>query len=146
MLFRAKDVERGVWRLGAYKEHRSVTPSPVVEKGEEIDHKIKHFIIESGSSDWGMPRPLDVYEVDKETVGRDTGKRDRNNRRIFEGDWIRFVDSVDGFEEMCDGEVVFCKEDGMWGITGAVKDNCLYHYDSEMMEVVGNIHDGEVRR
>ena len=110
---------------------------------------------------------LDYEEVIPETVGQFTGLYDKNGKRIFEGDIVKFFDMIGVvlFEEGCFGIVVNDIIDYDWleeqilPVTGCdnlpyflYNDNfisfweLLWNYTAvdeqcDVCEVIGNIHD-----
>lgn len=66
--FRGKDIKTNEWVYGGYYKHLKRTPSPI--GGNIKDEYYQHLIINSGFSDWNMPKPLNCYEVDENTVGQ----------------------------------------------------------------------------
>lgn len=92
---------------------------------------------------------MQTYEVDRKTVGQYTGLKDKNGKRIFEGDivtqnWYDYDEpSDDSF-----GEVVFCEYDCSFSVMDIQKDGIdplgrchAYHWEAE---VIGNIHDNKL--
>ncbi|MFV0518444.1 MAG: hypothetical protein ACK5MV_13710 [Aminipila sp.] len=65
-LFKAKRVDSGKWVEGFYYEHK---PPLQCFAGENTE-KSKHYILQTGFADWGMPRKIDLIEVIPETVGQ----------------------------------------------------------------------------
>ena len=83
--------------------------------------------------------------VDPATVGQYTGLTDKNGKRIFEGDVVRFTERHLGGEDVHVVEAVEFAEGGFathryflnnW-LRNAVKGNCQL----QDIEVIGNIHD-----
>ena len=80
---------------------------------------------------------LDVAEVASSTVGRFTGLTDRNGVKIFEGDIVRYGDTIH--------RVVFEQRNGTayFGLVYAACETLPFgHYqDLKQIEVIGNIYD-----
>lgn len=69
-----------------------------------------------------------AYQVDPETVGQYTGLKDKNGKKIFEGDIVRYIDNdLIEYVEFIDG-VFF-----------AGSEELRYAY----CEVIGNIYDNK---
>jgi len=148
ILFRGKSLMTGKWITGGYFKHINRMPHPMGDciKPKDIDH----LIIQSRFADWGMPRGVEGYEVDPETVGQWIGLNDIEGTKIFEGDIleIRYDDvlhdhlkhyrSVKWFGEL--GYPVFDFSDstkldrGHQMIWSQVVEKAYYR-------VVGNIYD-----
>ncbi|MDD3926121.1 MAG: YopX family protein [bacterium] len=137
--FRGKDMSTGAWVYGGFHKHQTMTPSPVnLGNPEKLEYV--HLIIESGFSDWNMPKPILAHAVDPETVGEYTGLHDRKGKEIFEGDIV-----VSKQHDPKTFQVSFI--DG--GFCGAhPKTNewlaDLYHFYPSpgcCIEIIGNTHD-----
>lgn len=86
------------------------------------------------------------YCVDPETVGQYTGLTDKNGKKIFEGDIVKFSEDYDdkfGYPATSYGKCIVIYDESLlaWRIRGldyeGVDDLCEYA-DSE---IIGNIHD-----
>lgn len=126
MLFRGKRIDSVEWVEGSYCHAEKLDRS-----GDE------HFIIEysaNGSS----------HRVDPSTVGQYTGLKDKNGKRIFEGDIVICGKEINGniidrlveigFVEMRHGAFGLHRKQGYYR---PFKD-WLEDYE---YEVIGNIHD-----
>ncbi len=79
------------------------------------------------------------YKVDPETVGQFTGLTDRNGVKIFEGDIVRYGDTIH--------RVVFEQRNGTayFGLVYAACETLPFgHYqDLKQIEVIGNVYDNQ---
>lgn len=88
-------------------------------------------------------------EVNYKTIGEYTGLKDKNGKRIFEGDIVTYEDAVADFEGYHDDVFLNCGEVGITAWDGIYFTNrqtvdMSDLYESETMvdcEVIGNIHD-----
>ena len=115
ILFRGKQVDNGHWVYG----------TPVTLKNSET-------YINFEFCGW-----IDRTLVYPDTVGQYTGLKDKNDKRIFEGDIVRYGDSIHlvVFEKRA-GNAYFgivMDEQETWGFCPSVPSN--------KMEVIGNIYD-----
>lgn len=141
ILFRGKSKRTGKFLYGGYFKHLNRTLYPC---GDRIRPKdIEHLIISDGSSDFGLPRKIEYYEVDPETVGEWTGLVDRNGVKIFEGDIIACRHwSTDRTGEakssvFFTGRVRYSYGD--FYLSGCCRSEYLRDFGDR--EVIGNIHD-----
>lgn len=132
--FRGKRIPHGEWVNGFYA--KSV---------DYFAEKERNFIQTQGLNVNGGENmlgntSLSWFEVDPDTVGEFSGKRDKNNRRIFEGD---IVDGL--FRSATPLRAVCAFKDGAFGLAwthggvdhfSAFTSICNVEY-----EVVGNIYD-----
>jgi len=88
--FRGKCMNDDEWYYGYLYIHEP----PLKCLCDEIKEEPKHYIVKTGDADWNMYRPMDMIEVDKNTIGQFTGFFDKNNCKIFEGDIVEGKFSV----------------------------------------------------
>ena len=81
-----------------------------------------------------------TYEVIPETVGRCTELKDKNDKLIFEGDILRFVND-DG--ETSNYEVYWSNDEAGWCIKKEDAFDAMdcWNETRESFEVIGNIYD-----
>jgi uncharacterized phage protein (TIGR01671 family) len=130
--FRGK-YKNGKWVYGAYMKHQNRTPCAVGDSIKETDYN--YLILTSGFSDWNMTKPIEMTEVDKNTVGQFIGRKDINGKEIYKGDIVNF------------------EVEGIWQIGYVDFDNCSFMINTGLMtcyrwteydvKVVGNIHENK---
>lgn len=88
-----------------------------------------------------------AWEVIPETIGQYTGLTDKNGKKIFEGDIIKYKNTYgikfNGVALTVIGKVVYNEKNASFAISG--KDEIgAKHYDYfpiKNIEIIGNIHD-----
>ena len=83
--------------------------------------------------------------IQKETISQFTGLNDKNGKKIFEGDIVRYVRTIGEWTGSSDCEVVWVDEDSSFRAYSESEEK-LYHLSNkfnERYEVIGNIHEGE---
>lgn len=130
ILFRGKRIDNDEWVYGSFCMDALEQKNGLCV----LDGFIRLYDFDKGK--------MKMYEVDRETIGQFTGLTDKNGKRIFEGDIVRFAERRIGGEDVSIVEPVAFDEGGF----------CTYRYflnnwmrsgnaELEGIEVIGNIHD-----
>ena len=135
ILFRGKRKDNGEWLEGSalFADNKAFIFNNV---------KVEFF---NGHNEYRMNFTL--KEVIPETVGQYTGLTDKNGKKIFEGDIIKYKNTdgikFNGVALTVIGKVVYNEKNASFAISG--KDEIgAKHYDYfpiKKIEVIGNIHD-----
>ena len=142
ILFRGKDSDTGKWYEGFYMA-LSDTTYCFKEDYDRHPDNTKHYIVFDKMTDWCLPNQHLKADVDPSTVGQYTGLKDKNGKRIFEGDILGSrYDYL--YPDNVAVEVVkwFCNS---WVIQEGDHLPTMLEEDEIMpySEVIGNVHDNK---
>ncbi|HFU6478430.1 TPA: YopX family protein [Listeria monocytogenes] len=134
--FRGKRIDNGEWVYGNLMQFEdSATFIFADERKGASTLTYAHFIINN------------MHAIDKKTIGQYTVLKDKNGKKIFEGDIVAF--SEDDFH-VFNSQVEYFSEDGYPAFD--IKVPSTYYFDSNVfsevsmsglyeIEVIGNIHE-----
>lgn len=133
ILFRGKSIMRGDWVYGYLNQHRgNIRYDCDCEPIADGCYYINDWQAKIDNGMYGQD-----YKVDPDTVGQFTGLTDRNGVKIFEGDIVRYGDTIH--------RVVFEQRNGTayFGLVYSAYETLPFgHYqDLKQIEVIGNIYD-----
>ena len=131
ILFRGKRVDNGEWVYGDLLRAKGYV------------NRIEYTVIFTDPAEFPKGEYFGAVHILPETVGQFTGLRDKNGKRIFEGDIIKIPDDYDTYG-MNAGEVyeVYFGFGG-FRLKPKYRKNSRGYFleDSGEVEVIGNIHD-----
>ena len=127
IIFRGKRVDNGQWVYGFL----------IVNKDGTCYIKDTDYNVNNGRID------LIPEKVIPESVGEYTGITDSQDKKIFEGDILKFEGTISQYEVRFENGSFVCyhhtnKEFGRWGNLSRIKDHDFSKYQ---INVIGNIHD-----
>ena len=136
ILFRGKNIYND-WIYGYLCQHRG---EPVMDNNgmvlEGSDYYIRDWAEKIDTGFYGCN-----YRVDPSTIGQYTGLTDKNGKKIFEGDVVKYKSG----STVLFHKVVFERRNGCAYFGVVVGENETWGFNnsfpSTLFEIVGNIHD-----
>lgn len=130
ILFRAKRIDNGEWVEGN-----------VLQADDGSCYIAKSMLV--GEKD--EPLTVAAREVNPETLCQYTGRTDEDEKKIFEGDIVGFIDlysTESGYlESSCLGEVIWSEEECCFHVTNRLSAESWEVLDE--CKVVGNVFDNK---
>lgn len=127
ILFRGKRTDNGEWVEGYYYKAKYC----------RTDDELCDYITVPHPKEYN--EPSSHYIVNPKTVGQYTGLKDKNGKKIFEGD---IVDILTEIEEI--GAITWADDEAMFIIDSDGWYANFDNYYSTEFEVVGNIYDNKL--
>lgn len=141
ILFRGKRIDNGEWVEGYLYEHEPPLVGIVPEN--YVLEPSKWFIVRTAFADWNLPRQVEFVEVDPSTVGQYTGLKDKNGKRIWEGDIIKWDYA---YNEGKSYQVIYDVGGACFSASrehNGDNTSTIFYNDEQYAEVIGNIHDNQ---
>ena len=138
ILFRGKLADEGYWVEGGYIHLHKTT---YCVAGEDDGSNDIHRIVFERMTDWNLPNRHLMGDVIPETVGQYTGLTDKNGKKIFEGDVVKYTSELN-HTYTC--TVLYHEKNAIFNLYFLETKGCIGNFvicSGNKCEVIGNIHD-----